>query len=1327
MRLSILALMVTAVVSPLNAQPSYRVMISPPQDASVAPAPWHALFNAPDQWAQTRSKIKAVAYADHALESIDDATLGVEVRQLQAWGLDLVLESGALKGECGTGLACFAARHGLWDRVRAGGGTIAMIAMDEPFNCGTKPVGNGCGFTDLNGAAEETANFIQQVRTNYPGVRIMDIEPIPQFHANELQAWVTALNARCAAKGVRGIDEFAIDLDWARSFAYSDIFEIRNVLQNSGIPVTIIYWSARPPWNTDADWYYGLNRQLGSLQLSGAITSSYWVNDWLAIPHAIVPETTAFTFTNSVRDFIDFVEHGSNQFIPGCEAQSLSFCASFTDDNTEPPVDPGCTQTRPSDAPILNGPTGCFSQQRPIFSWSPVDRADEYILAVFDVTGGGEDLVYFGGTPATSMQLPFNLGLEKRYRWKVKARNCAGSAGFYSGNRFFTVSANCIPPQVAPTLNAPQGCITSVRPTFTWSAVPTANWYRIVVSPADHDDFFIDQFPTGTSLVSPVDLAVNVAYRFKVRAINDAGIGPWSDSMYFTPYCGGVATNVTAPLGCTATTTPTFTWLPAPQALDYWLLVANSPDFSAPTTTWYVNASTTGTSYSPGVTFVPNMTYYTKVKTHVAPGSVAGSWSPTVSFVPGCIPNQPPVARAGGPYSGSPGQAIQFNGAASTDPDGTVVSYAWTFGDGATGNGSQPTHAYSPVGTYTVTLTVTDNSGATAAASTTAEVRVAPVPENVTWTNAAGVSVSANNLTDTMSTAGWYAGASSTRAIASGDGAATFTVAEVNTYRMAGLSHLDIDVNYQSIDFAIYPSASGMLYVYENGTGLGPFGSYATGDILQVAIESGVVRYKRNSTIVYSSAIRPVYPLVVDASLYSPGATINQVTLSGALTAAPPIEPVTWTNTVGVAATGNSLSDTSTVGWIAGASSTKGIASGDGFAAFTATETSTHRMFGLSHVDADANYTSIDFALYLTDASTLSIYEKGVYRGGFGAYGAGDRLEVVIRSGMVQYQRNGNLLYTSTQVPVYPLVVDTSLYSPGATISQATLSGQLLTVPPCSAFAPDVTTAAAAIFGGQAYPGQSGANAFDNIPSYCSLYTSSGTYVGQDFGFTPRDVRKVRFFGTSSYGFNAKLQYSDDAMSWRETGLIVNVPPGTQAWQEYAVNPSGAHRYWRFLDLGGYAFLQIDEIEMLECGPSINTSCLTLAGDVTTILAAIFGGQAYPGQDGKNAFDNVPSYCSLYTSSGTYVGQDFGSTPRDIRKVRFFGTSSYGFNAKLQYSDDGRFWSETGLTVNVPPGNQSWLEYAVNPSGAHRYWRFLDLGGYAFLQIDEIEMLACAG
>jgi PKD repeat protein len=75
-----------------------------------------------------------------------------------------------------------------------------------------------------------------------------------------------------------------------------------------------------------------------------------------------------------------------------------------------------------------------------------------------------------------------------------------------------------------------------------------------------------------------------------------------------------------------------------------------------------------------------------------------------------------------------------FWGNQSVDPDGTVVGYAWTFGDGSTGSTASLSHAYPTAGTYTVTLTVRDNSGATATTTRAISVYAAGVrPTQAQW------------------------------------------------------------------------------------------------------------------------------------------------------------------------------------------------------------------------------------------------------------------------------------------------------------------------------------------------------------------------------------------------------------------------------------------------------------------------------------------------------------------------------------------------------------------------------------------------------------------
>lgn len=84
------------------------------------------------------------------------------------------------------------------------------------------------------------------------------------------------------------------------------------------------------------------------------------------------------------------------------------------------------------------------------------------------------------------------------------------------------------------------------------------------------------------------------------------------------------------------------------------------------------------------------------------------------------VPNVAPKAVIASP--GIAGLSVELSGTGSSDADGKVVSYEWDFGDGATGAGVSLSHTYAKAGQYTVKLRVTDDDGASDAATRTVTV-----------------------------------------------------------------------------------------------------------------------------------------------------------------------------------------------------------------------------------------------------------------------------------------------------------------------------------------------------------------------------------------------------------------------------------------------------------------------------------------------------------------------------------------------------------------------------------------------------------------------------
>ncbi|MBI5478281.1 MAG: PKD domain-containing protein [Deltaproteobacteria bacterium] len=102
----------------------------------------------------------------------------------------------------------------------------------------------------------------------------------------------------------------------------------------------------------------------------------------------------------------------------------------------------------------------------------------------------------------------------------------------------------------------------------------------------------------------------------------------------------------------------------------------------------------------------------------------------TLTFAPTGTPNQAPTANIQASTTAGPAPLqVVFHGQGQ-DADGSVVSYAWQFGDGTSASQQDPTKNYAAKGTYVVTLTVTDDAGATGTATVTIYVDVEPPPVN---------------------------------------------------------------------------------------------------------------------------------------------------------------------------------------------------------------------------------------------------------------------------------------------------------------------------------------------------------------------------------------------------------------------------------------------------------------------------------------------------------------------------------------------------------------------------------------------------------------------
>ena len=137
---------------------------------------------------------------------------------------------------------------------------------------------------------------------------------------------------------------------------------------------------------------------------------------------------------------------------------------------------------------------------------------------------------------------------------------------------------------------------------------------------------------------------------------------------------------------------------------------------------WTFGDGATSTDPSPSHRYAASGSYSVGL-TVTDDGGATGSTTNTVTV------RQPPVANAGGPYRSE--DQVSVDGRGSYSPDGSMpLTYSWSFGDGGTGSGVAPTHSYGADGTYTITLVVTDATGA-ASDPATATATIANIPPTV--------------------------------------------------------------------------------------------------------------------------------------------------------------------------------------------------------------------------------------------------------------------------------------------------------------------------------------------------------------------------------------------------------------------------------------------------------------------------------------------------------------------------------------------------------------------------------------------------------------------
>lgn len=217
----------------------------------------------------------------------------------------LAVEMGPLDAPpgCGSGVESFAGiEEGrlLSQRVRQAGGTIQVIALDEPYYFAHQYDGPNACHWPVDRVADGVADFVRALRQEWPEVIVGDIEPTPApIEARDVSDWLAAYRVAVGEP----LAFLHLDMDWSR-FGWADLaLDIEVASRSQGVPIGMIYNGGAA--TSDEAWGRIAGRRVLEHLADGARPDHVVFQSWMDKPDHVLPERDPTTFTALVNRFVD--------------------------------------------------------------------------------------------------------------------------------------------------------------------------------------------------------------------------------------------------------------------------------------------------------------------------------------------------------------------------------------------------------------------------------------------------------------------------------------------------------------------------------------------------------------------------------------------------------------------------------------------------------------------------------------------------------------------------------------------------------------------------------------------------------------------------------------------------------------------------------------------------------------------------------------------------------------------------------------------------------------------------------------------------------------
>jgi hypothetical protein len=223
------------------------------------------LFVTPEAWREARTRVNVFKFGPQQVSTSSSSKFNTLMelvkadafRKLKDWGVSVALEAPAVKEwDCNSKRAAMITLDYIRN-VRAAGGDIKYVAMDEPLVSGF----GRCRLT-FEETAARTASYVRgilsdaSIATSNGKIAFGDIEPYPSYSVDQLKQWINALQINGFKPSFFHLDVDLNNVDLHPQFDLAgDLRALKAFLQNEEIPFGIIFWSGRDPESSDQNYY----------------------------------------------------------------------------------------------------------------------------------------------------------------------------------------------------------------------------------------------------------------------------------------------------------------------------------------------------------------------------------------------------------------------------------------------------------------------------------------------------------------------------------------------------------------------------------------------------------------------------------------------------------------------------------------------------------------------------------------------------------------------------------------------------------------------------------------------------------------------------------------------------------------------------------------------------------------------------------------------------------------------------------------------------------------------------------------------------------------